>query len=460
MLNFIKKLICKIFGLFCNNNKEYYKPIKTYKPELKEEVKPDPHEDNGSFSKEKHIPSIEEEIEPKIIDMTSEVSKDNEVTLEPNQDCTIIVPQSKKTIKLPTPEIEEENIPSVESKIEDRMININEVDSMKNKDVKDKEYEKNLLNKLDILEKNKLEIDKFEKDNKVVIKETDEQNITKVLQTIGEPDKSIKEIIESTKEIEKIVKDKEVIQTEDKVIINKNVAKLIKELKKNEEDKEILVQPKYTEESEEPMSTLISWNKNKEITKKEVKEKIESTIVNKDEISMYRIVLCWSMSENKFKGLDQNRYHFVVDQDCNILHGNFDISDNLDIEYNKKPRGTYAIPTRGLNDNTISIAMLGMKDYKVNHDNKIITGTHPINRKQYDVFCILAYHLSNIYDINIDLESIITRSEIEPVLGKKQKSNTYDFKFLPFDFYSDHVNPDPTILGEKIRDSIFHVKNY
>ena len=389
MLNFIKKLICNIFGLFCNNNKEYYKPIKTYKPELKEEVKPDPHEDNGPLSKE-------------------------------------------------------ENIPSVESKIEDRIINIDEVDSMENKDVKDKEYEKNLLNKLDILEKNKLEIDKFEKDNKVVIKETDEQNITKVLQSVDIPDESIKEIIESTKGIEKIVKDKEVIQTKNKVIVNENVKELIEELHKSKNTKDI----------------VFSIPKGELPTKKEVKEKIESTIVNKDGISMYRIVLCWSMSENKFKGLDQNRYHFVVDQDCNILHGNFDISDNLDIEYNKKPRGTYAIPTRGLNDNTISIAMLGMKDYKVNHDNKIITGTYPIDRKQYGVFCILAYHLSEIYDINIDLESIITRSEIEPVLGKKQKSNTYDFRFLPFDLHSDHVNPDPTILGKKIRDDIFLLSTY
>ena len=156
------------------------------------------------------------------------------------------------------------------------------------------------------------------------------------------------------------------------------------------EDKEILLQPKYTEETEEPISALISWDKSKEITKKEVKEKIESVIVNEDGISMYRIVLCWSMSENKFKGLDQNRYHFVVDQDCNILHGNFDISNNLDIEYNKRPRGTYAIPTRGLNDNTISIAMLGMKDNKINHIGKIITGTYPINRKQYDVFLYIS----------------------------------------------------------------------
>ena len=330
MLKIIKNFICKIFGLFCNNKKKYYEPIKTYKPELKEEVKPE-----EPTSKEIPLALSKENIE--------EVIK----ALDPMGTDTV-------------------------------------------------------------------------KENKE--KYTELKNEKEVVPDIPNPIDEPKEVIK--------------------------------------EDKEILLQPKYTEETEEPISALISWDKNKEITKKEVKEKIELAIVNKDGISMYRIVLCWSMSENKFKGLDQNRYHFVVDQDCNILHGNFDISDNLDIEYNKRPRGTYAIPTRGLNDNTISIAMLGMKDYKINHNGKIITGTYPINRKQYDVFCILAYHLSNIYDINIDLESILTRSEIEPVLGKKQKSNTYDFRFLPFDLHFDHVNPDPTILGKKIRDDIFETRNF
>ena len=192
----------------------------------------------------------------------------------------------------------------------------------------------------------------------------------------------------------------------------------------------------------------------KKFTKKQIKEKIESSIVNEDGINMYRIVMCWSMSDNEFTRIDKNRYHFVVDQDGNVIRGNFDVSDNFEINHNEKPRGTYATPTNGLNDNTISIAMLGMKDYKVENE-KIVVGEYPINKRQYVVFCMLAYHLSNLYGVIVDLEALITKSEIEAVLKKKQKPGTCDFKFLPFDKKWNVINKNPTIVGKKIRDDIF-----
>ena len=406
MIKIIKEFICKIFGFFCE--REVIKP----KP-LPEKVKP--------------------VVSPKVVEPVSKPKEENkEITNPTKEEIEKRINEKKEKIaNKHDKEITEEIKRIKENKINSVLEHV-EKEEEKNKE----EYKKAILEIPIDQEQREREIDKI---------------ITETLKIRHVPDKDIKEIIESVKDIEKLqgvkVEDKvnEILQTENKVLVNKKVLELIHEIKQSKK-------------VEEPDSAVFIMPKNREVSKIEVKRELKKAIINEDGISMYRIVLCWSMTENVFKGLSKTRYHFAVDQSGNILKGTFDVSDNLDIEYKEKPKGTYAVPTRGLNDNTISIAMLGMKGYKV-HEDEIVIGNYPINRKQYDTFCILAYHLATIYDITVDLESMLTRSEIEPVLKKKQKSNTYDFRFLPFDNKWNHVDKDPTILGKKLRDDIWHINH-
>ena len=428
MIKIIKEFICKIFGFFCE--REVIKP----KP-LPEKVKP--------------------VVPPKVVEPISKLKEKNKeipdsIKEEMEKTTKVIIDKNGNKFNAIFENLEEnKEIPdSIKEKIEKR---INE----KKEKIANK-HDKEITEEIERIKENKINsvleyVEKEEEKNKEAVRVDIDKIITETLKTRHVPDKDIKEIIESVKDIEKLqkvkVEDKvnEILQTENKVLVNKKVLELIHEIKQSKK-------------IEEPDSAVFIMPKNREILKTEVKRELKKAIVNEDGISMYRIVLCWSMTENVFKGLSKTRYHFAVDQNGNILKGTFDVSDNLDIEYKEKPKGTYAVPTRGLNDNTISIAMLGMKGYKV-HEDEIVIGNYPINRKQYDTFCILAYHLATIYDINVDLESMLTRSEIEPVLKKKQKSNTYDFRFLPFDNKWNHVDKDPTILGEKLRDDIWRINH-
>ena len=192
---------------------------------------------------------------------------------------------------------------------------------------------------------------------------------------------------------------------------------------------------------------------------KDFKEELKISIVNKHQIAMDRIILCWTGSDYKFNGLDIARYHYAVDNDGNIYDGKYSIFDNFDIE--RSPDG-YARFTRGLNDRCISVAMTGMGDMKFDEDDLVTVKKYPITKKQYDSFCLLVSHLSEIYHVPLNYKNILSRAEIQKSLRKDQAIR-HDIKFLPIDDDADGNElwclQDPIYIGNRIRDNIYAMKN-
>ena len=218
--------------------------------------------------------------------------------------------------------------------------------------------------------------------------------------------------------------------------------------------------PKEVISNKTSLITRTPSSKERHYTKlKAIKKQIEKDIENKSGIIVDRIILCWTSTGYEFEGLSKARYHFAVDNKANIHRGKYTVDDNTEIVEREKEPSEYAKFVRGLNENSISVAMTGMVNITPKIESPGLVKTdYPITRIQFDTFCILVNHLRNIYGIPLNYRTILSRAEIEETLKIKQ-SKRLDISLLPFYDTTNFAIYDPVYVGNKIRNKIHFAKS-
>lgn len=139
--------------------------------------------------------------------------------------------------------------------------------------------------------------------------------------------------------------------------------------------------------------------------------------------NLKRIIAHWTVGRYKANASDIKAYHFIVEEDGNIVNGKFKPEDNT----GKLLSGTYAPHVRGLNTGSIGISMASMLGAIENKTH----GDYPFTERQFEAMCKKIAELCLKYDIPITPQTVLSHAEVEPTLKKKQ-AGKWDFTVIPF----------------------------
>lgn len=159
---------------------------------------------------------------------------------------------------------------------------------------------------------------------------------------------------------------------------------------------------------------------------------------------MKRAVLHWTGGSNRVSPLDLEHYHFVVDGDSAIHPGKHRIEDNLDTR-----DGHYAAHTKGLNRDSIGIAICGMSGAT---DKNPKASKFLPTQTQVETFCVLCARLCIQYGIEVTPTTVINHGEVEKLLGVPQ-AGKWDVCWLPWCGWDA-----PNWLRSKIQEHVTKIK--
>jgi hypothetical protein len=148
-------------------------------------------------------------------------------------------------------------------------------------------------------------------------------------------------------------------------------------------------------------------------------------------VKMDAIVVHWSAGSHVVSELDKEHYHIIVSGKGEIVKGDHDISDNVNVQDND-----YAAHCRGFNTRVIGISMACMAGAIESPFNP---GPFPMTKVQWDLCMQACAQLATFYRIPIIGTKILTHAEVQPTLGIKQNGK-WDVTRLAF---------DPTVKGAK-----------
>lgn len=163
-------------------------------------------------------------------------------------------------------------------------------------------------------------------------------------------------------------------------------------------------------------------------------------------VMMKRIHIHWTAGAYVASELDKEHYHYLVEEDCDIVRGDFTIQANVPplIE------GHYAAHTLGANSYAIGVSMCCMAGAVEGKTN----GKFPMTRQQFDKMIQLVAFLSLKYGISVTDRTVLTHAEVQANLGIKQRGK-WDITVLPF-------NPDylgARSVGDYIRRRVVEARN-
>lgn len=156
--------------------------------------------------------------------------------------------------------------------------------------------------------------------------------------------------------------------------------------------------------------------------------------------SMKRVICHWTAGKYKATDLDREHYHFLIEDDGNIVVGKYSILDNV-----STIDGKYAAHTRNCNTGSIGIAMCGMAGAK---RVPFSCGNYPINSLQWDTMVYNVARICLFYDIHVSSKTVLGHGEVEKELRINQ-AGKWDPMRLPFqpELYSHQV-------GSKLRHDV------
>lgn len=144
---------------------------------------------------------------------------------------------------------------------------------------------------------------------------------------------------------------------------------------------------------------------------------------------MKRIIVHWTAGGPKATKLDLSHYHFVINQDMEIVPG-------VPIPLNEK-QGIpgYAAHTKNCNTGSIGFSLAGM----LNAESRFVggqckltnPGPHPIVELQWTRAMLAIAALAQNYQIDVTPETILTHAEVQHNLGIKQNGK-WDIAVLPW----------------------------
>jgi hypothetical protein len=140
-----------------------------------------------------------------------------------------------------------------------------------------------------------------------------------------------------------------------------------------------------------------------------------------------QIVAHWTGGSYTPSSLDKHHYHFLIDGDGTVTHGEFLIDAN---DY--PVPGEYAAHVRNWNSNTIGLAVCCMYGAK---EEPFDPGPYPIKRLQWEALAELTAVLCKRYSIPIGPKTTLLHSEVEQNIGIPQRGK-WDINVVPTPGYS------------------------
>lgn len=161
---------------------------------------------------------------------------------------------------------------------------------------------------------------------------------------------------------------------------------------------------------------------------------------------MKGIVLHWTAGGPKASVEDRRHYHYMVQQDGQIITGNHKPEANLTCV-----PGKYAAHTLSANTGRIGVALCGMLHAA---ERTFTPGKAPITWPQINVMIGLVADLCIRYSIPVTRLSVLSHAEVQPSLLIKQRGK-WDIAWLP----GMAAVGDPVEIGDRLRhDIISHMK--
>lgn len=154
-----------------------------------------------------------------------------------------------------------------------------------------------------------------------------------------------------------------------------------------------------------------------------------------------RIVMHWTAGGPGASALDRQHYHFIVQQDGEVVRGDMTPEDNINTS-----DGRYAAHTKGCNTGAIGVSICGMAGAQ---ERPFSPGSYPIRQPQVAVMCSLVARLCREYGIPITRQTVLSHAEVQPTLGIAQNGKI-DIMWLPG--MDDMQNP--VSVGDILRSDI------
>lgn len=152
---------------------------------------------------------------------------------------------------------------------------------------------------------------------------------------------------------------------------------------------------------------------------------------------MKRIIIHWTAGKYSPNPCDYEHYHYLINGDGLVLHGNYTPEDNLNCKDNK-----YAAHTEMGNTGSIGVAFCGMYGFK---DNENI-GDYPLLSEQCESGFKFIASLCHKYNIKITPQTVLTHYEFDKNRGREGRK--IDIICLPYTYLSKRE------IGKYIRKRI------
>lgn len=138
---------------------------------------------------------------------------------------------------------------------------------------------------------------------------------------------------------------------------------------------------------------------------------------------MKRIIIHWTAGTYSPNPCDYEHYHFLINGDGLVLHGNYEPKDNLNCK-----DGKYAAHTEMGNTGSIGVAFCGMRNFKSQEDH----GLFPLRAKQCEAGFKFIAELCIKYKIKITPQTVLTHYEFDCNRGKEGRK--IDIICLPYTY--------------------------
>lgn len=135
-----------------------------------------------------------------------------------------------------------------------------------------------------------------------------------------------------------------------------------------------------------------------------------------------RIVLHWSAGRYYPSEFEKKYYHYLIDVEGNVYHGDFQPEDNENC-----CDGHYAAHTGGGNTGSIGVCLCGMYGYK----SSINYGNFPISKVQFEAAMKFVAQLTQKYKLNVTPLTVLTHYEFGKNNPKTTSFGKIDITYLP-----------------------------
>ena len=126
---------------------------------------------------------------------------------------------------------------------------------------------------------------------------------------------------------------------------------------------------------------------------------------------MKYVTLHWTGGTGMPTKYELSRYHFLVDENCEVWEG------DMPPEANKSPLdpAIYVRHSGGFNSDNIGIGLCGMVGAQ---ESPFVPGPHPVSMGQFDKGAEVAAEMCDIYEIPVKEGRVQLHSEILPFYGR------------------------------------------